>query len=73
MRVRRRAQSPSYTVAVLYTRRCAASYDSGYEPTSRGRPTMKRMIVPPLLASAMLAGCAVYPTEPAVGVDVRIG
>lgn len=56
MRVRRRAQSPSYTVAVLYTRRCAASYDSGYEPTSRGRPTMKRMIVPPLLASAMLAG-----------------
>ncbi|CAJ7503039.1 lipoprotein [Burkholderia pseudomallei] len=34
---------------------------------------MKGLIIPPLLASAMLAGCAVYPTEPAVGVDVRIG
>lgn len=34
---------------------------------------MKGLIIPPLLASAMLAGGAVYPTEPADGVDVRIG
>ncbi|AJX32508.1 hypothetical protein [Burkholderia oklahomensis] len=34
---------------------------------------MKKLILLPLVASAMLAGCAVYPSEPAVGVDVGIG
>lgn len=38
-----------------------------------GLTEMKKLIVLPLLASAMLAGCAVYPTQPAVGVDVGIG
>ncbi|KVD85892.1 hypothetical protein WS62_19505 [Burkholderia sp. ABCPW 14] len=34
---------------------------------------MKKLILLPLLASAMLSGCAVYPSEPAVGVGVDVG
>ncbi|WP_197486460.1 hypothetical protein [Burkholderia sp. MSMB1589WGS] len=34
---------------------------------------MKKLMILPLVASALLSGCAVYPTEPAVGVDVGIG
>ncbi|WP_162499451.1 hypothetical protein [Burkholderia mayonis] len=33
---------------------------------------MKKLILLPLLASAMLSGCAVYPSEPAVGVGVDV-
>ncbi|CAN0620707.1 conserved exported protein of unknown function [Burkholderia multivorans] len=35
----------------------------------------KRMLLLPLLASAALAGCAVYPypAQPGVGVDVSVG
>lgn len=38
-----------------------------------GLKVMKKLMLLPLLASAMLAGCAVYPAEPAVGVNVGIG